>query len=105
MTYGTLRGWLTQRISGKQFSGPVGITGAAIHIGRRSWIKLVYLMAIVGVSVAVINFLPLPVLDGGHAVLLLKVQAAIQVVGLAMIVGVFVALTWSDISKLIWHSW
>lgn len=116
MTYGTLRGWLSGTLSGRQLSGPVGIVGAGVQVARRSPITFVYLMAIIGVSLAVINFLPLPVLDGGLVVLVLiekirgrpvplKVQAAIQIVGLVLIVSVFVALTWSDISKWIWRSW
>ena len=116
MTYGALRAWLTRTISGRQFSGPVGIVGAGVQVARQSLIKLIYLMAVIGVTIAVINFLPLPLLDGGLVVLVLiekirgrplplKVQAAIQIVGLVMIAGVFVAVTWSDISKLIWRSW
>ncbi len=116
MTYAMVRGWLTRTISGRQFSGPVGIVAIGIQAGRRSSIMLVYLMAVIGVSVAVINFLPLPLLDGGHVVLVLiekvrgrplslKVQAAIQIVGLVMIAALFLALTWSDISKWLWGRW
>ncbi len=115
-TYATLRGWLSREVSGKAFHGPVGIGGLAIRVGRQSFIRLVYLMAIIGVSIAVINFLPLPVLDGGLVVLVLiekirgrplplKVQAAIQIVGLVLIIGVFVALTWNDITRWIQQSW
>jgi len=115
-TYATLRGLLSGDVSGKALHGPVGIGGVAIRVGRQSFIRLVYLMAIIGVSIAVINFLPLPVLDGGLVVLVLiekirgrplplKVQAAIQVVGFVLIIGAFVALTWNDIARWIQQSW
>ena len=55
---------------------------------------------------------PIPVVDGGHAVLLLiekirgkalsvKVMNAIQIVGLVLILGLFVAVTWNDILRMI----
>lgn len=93
-------------------AGPVGIGALAIGIARNNVIDFVYFMAMLSVIIAVFNFLPLPVLDGGHAVLLgvekirgrplpPKVQAGIQMVGLALILGLFVALTFQDILRLI----
>jgi regulator of sigma E protease len=111
MTYGTLRSWIQGTISHKEFTGPVGIGGLAIQVGRKSVIELVYLMAIISVSLAVINFLPLPVVDGGHAVFLIiekirgkpvptKIVNVVQMVGLALLLFVFVWLTWNDITNL-----
>ena len=111
MTYGTLRSWLKGTISHKEFTGPVGIGGVAIQLGRKSVIELVYFMAIISVSLAVVNFLPLPVVDGGHAVFLFiekirgkpvptKIVNVVQMVGLALLLFVFVWLTWNDIARL-----
>jgi len=62
--------------------------------------------------VAVFNFLPLPVLDGGHVVLVLiekirgkplpmKVVAGIQYAGWILIILVFTLITWIDIQRLL----
>lgn len=54
------------KISLKAISGPIGIismTGAAAHLGI---LYVLQLMATLSVSLAVINLLPLPALDGGH---------------------------------------
>jgi regulator of sigma E protease len=62
--------------------------------------------------VAVFNFLPLPVLDGGHAVLLiiekirgkplpLKVVNIIQGTGLVLILMLAILLTFQDCSRII----
>jgi len=98
-------------VNPRQVHGPIGIGAAAIAIGRQDGMMLVYFMSMLSVIVAVINFLPLPVLDGGHVVLVLiekvrgrplplKVVAAVQIVGWVLILGVFVAVTWNDFQRI-----
>jgi regulator of sigma E protease len=87
-----------------------------IAVGRKSVTRLVYFLAMISVSLAVINFLPLPIVDGGLAVLLLiekargrplslKVMNAIQMAGLGVIGLVFIAVTWQDVWRLISERW
>lgn len=115
-TVATLGGLISGALSAEMVRGPVGIGQIAIRAGRESARDLVYLMALVSAAVAVINFMPLPVLDGGHAVFLiiekirgkpvpLRVANAIQMVGLALILLVFVAVTWQDLSRIIRGLW
>jgi len=112
ITYGTIRALLRNTASTKSVTGPVGIGRAAVGLGReKGLIDFVYFMAFISAVVAVMNFLPWPVLDGGHAVFLLiekirrkplpvKVMNAIQMAGLAVILLVFVLITWQDILRL-----
>ena len=55
-------------------------------------------------------------LDGGHAVLLgveklrgrplpVKIVNAIQMTGLVMILGLFLAVSWQDVARLISEAW
>jgi regulator of sigma E protease len=109
-TYLTL-GRLSQgTVSSKGLIGPLGIGELAVRAGRRSLIDFVYLLAFVSASLAVFNFLPVPVTDGGHAVFLAiekirgrplpaRVIYIAQLMGLALIIVVFVALTWQDIVR------
>jgi regulator of sigma E protease len=64
----------------------------------------------------VLNFLPIPVVDGGHAVFLLiekilgkpvpvKIQNAVTMVGWTLMILLFVALTWNDISRILSNLW
>ncbi len=110
--YKTLRNLATGRTSHKGLSGPVGITVLGVAIARKSFIDLAYFMAMLSAVVAFFNFLPLPVLDGGHVVLVLiekvrgrplptKTMAAIQIAGLVLIGGIFLFITWNDISRWI----
>lgn len=61
-----------RRISfNKNANGPLSIGMTAYHIAGTSLPGFVWFLAILSVNLAVINFLPIPVLDGGHMVFLL----------------------------------
>ena len=115
-TYRLLRSMIERRVSTKVIIGPVGIGSAAMRMWRRSTVDFVFLMAMISAIVAVVNFLPIPVLDGGVMVFLIiekilrkplspKVQSVVQMVGLALILFVFVAVTWQDIARLLGQMW
>ncbi len=111
-TYLTLKSLLQRTVSTKEVMGPVGMASVAIDVGRDSFVRFIYFLAMISVSLAVINFLPFPVVDGGHAVFLLieklrgkpvpvKVMNVVQIIGIAMLLFVFVAVTWQDIMRLL----
>ncbi len=108
--YKSLRNIFKGRASTKGLSGPVGIGAIAIKMGREGVIDLAYFIAMLSALVAVFNFLPLPVLDGGHVVLVLiekvrgrplptKVLVGIQIAGFVLIGGIFLAITFQDIAR------
>jgi len=110
--YVSLRSMVLRNISAKSLTGPVGIGQLAIEAGRESLTDLIYFIAFISAVIAVFNFLPLPVLDGGHALFLLieklrgkplpmKVMNIIQTVGLVLLIGLFIAITWQDISRML----
>jgi regulator of sigma E protease len=111
-TYASIRALSRGTVSGKDFIGPVGIGAIAVEAARRGLTHLVYMMAFMSAILAVMNFLPLPVLDGGHAVFLLieklrgkpvsiKVMNYMQFVGLAAIGLLLVVLTWQDLKRFV----
>ena len=66
----------------------------------------------ISVNLAVVNFLPLPIVDGGQFLMLLyegirgkpvpiAVQSAIMTAGLVLIASVFLVVTFNDIRALI----
>ena len=111
-TYVSIRSLISGYASTETVSGPVGIGAIAISVGRKSFVDFVYLMGFISAALAVFNFLPLPVVDGGHAVFLIiekirgkpvpvKIMNVVQMIGLALILFVFVALTWQDIARIV----
>ena len=116
---------VTGKESGDQLSGPVGIARTAGAISQQAaeieggfWLKaanvglnLVQMIAFLSVGIGFLNLLPIPVLDGGHLVfygyeavarrpLDAKIQAAGFQVGLALLLGLMLFVTWNDLKKL-----
>ena len=66
MTYGGLIEMFAGRASPKELAGPIFIFQEAGRQVQKGAERLLYFMAIISVSLAVLNLLPVPVLDGGH---------------------------------------
>ena len=95
-------------------SGPLGIVTASYHFAELSFGNFVWLMCLITVNLGIFNLLPIPVLDGGHNVLLAievvrkwfgkpppseKFVAAFQYTGLVFILALFVFVTYNDVSR------
>jgi regulator of sigma E protease len=107
--YMTLAGLARRTVSPSNLHGIVGIAKIGYDAQERGPVWLWYILALVSVNLAVANFLPLPIVDGGLFLLLivekirgkplsLKVQSAIQVVGLVLLAGLFLFVTVNDLS-------
>jgi regulator of sigma E protease len=93
-------------------AGPVGILGVIFPQAQQAGMKqLVFLTAIISLSLAVMNALPIPALDGGRwwAMTLFRVfkkpltkerEEAIQSVGFFLLMGLVILVTWADVAKL-----
>ena len=108
----TLRGLFTGAISPKALSGPLGIVSASYSIAQDSFIRYVYFMGIISSILAVMNLLPLPIVDGGVIVLILiekikgspvsvKVQEIIAYGGLIFIGLLFAWLLINDFLNML----
>ena len=54
----------------ENLSGPIGIAQMAGDTAQAGFLPFMYLMALLSISLAVLNLLPIPVLDGGQLTLL-----------------------------------
>jgi len=61
-----LWGMIAGDVSVSELSGPLFILGAAKQQAEKGLEDVLYFMALLSVSLAVLNLLPIPVLDGGH---------------------------------------
>src|SRR3990172_6238627 len=100
--------------SGPKVTGPVGIAQATGEVVEQSgWETLLEFAALLSINLAIINALPLPMLDGGRiAFVLLEVarrgkrippekEAIVHLVGLALILTMAVVVTYFDVIRLI----
>jgi len=109
--YMTLGGLFRGTVPADNLHGIVGITKVGYDVQERGRVWLWYVLALVSVNLAVANFLPLPIVDGGLFLLLilekirgkplsLKVQTAIQTVGIVLLAGLFLFVTYNDITGM-----
>jgi len=99
-------------VSPKAVGGPVLIVAASLEIASQGLGTLMEFWGMLAVCIAVMNFLPVPPLDGGHVLFLviekikgspvgMKVRNAIWVVGWVGVLLLFAFLMWQDIDRLI----
>jgi regulator of sigma E protease len=99
------------RRSADDLSGPIGIGQVIGAVSHEGFIPLVHLVALLSISLGLINLFPIPVLDGGH-LLFYAIEAVSRRpvseralafgfrVGFALIVSFFVFVMWHDLSRL-----
>lgn len=69
--YRFLRALGTGQVSAKGLAGPVGILGMGFQSASEGISPLLMFLVMLSANLAVLNFLPIPLLDGGHMVLLI----------------------------------
>ncbi|MDF1809143.1 MAG: site-2 protease family protein [Phycisphaerales bacterium] len=95
----------------KHLKGPVGIAHIGTQIASQGWVWVLFFMALISINLAVINFLPLPIVDGGQFLMLLYewirgkpvpiiVQNVATMAGLLMIGTIFLYVTFNDIKAI-----
>ncbi|WP_028007659.1 RIP metalloprotease RseP [Solimonas flava] len=103
---------VTGEISVKNVSGPIQIAQVAGYSAQVGWIAFLSFMAVVSVSLGVLNLLPVPVLDGGHLLyygvealkgspLSERAQEAGQRIGLSLLALLMGLAFYNDIVRLL----
>lgn len=105
-----VHGLLTREVSVRQLGGPIAITRASVAAAQSGLESLLVLVAILSVNVAVLNLLPIPILDGGQ--ILINVAEAVKGrpfssrtreyilrFGLVAILLIFAMSTFNDVSN------
>ncbi|MBY0457995.1 MAG: site-2 protease family protein, partial [Gemmataceae bacterium] len=113
-TYLTFARLFQGSVKVEHLKGPVGIAHTGTILVERGFIWLLFFMGVISINLAVINFLPLPIVDGGHFVFLLYeqftgkpvsagVQGVTTMVGLVLIGTMFLVVTYNDLANLLWR--
>ena len=109
--------WLliTGQVSAKNLAGPIGIIDLTSQSAKQGFLPLMTFLAIISLNLAVLNFMPIPILDGGHLLFLMvekvkgspmsvKAQDKMQKVGLALLLALVVFATYNDILRFFHRS-
>ncbi len=111
-TWMTLKSMLFQRVSAEHIGGPITIAVVSHSMAELGMAKFFFFLCILSINLALINVLPIPLLDGGHLLFLLiekvkgspvseRVMSFSQLVGLVLIATLFVYVIFNDIQRVI----
>jgi len=106
--YLTLRNLFTRQLSYENLHGPLGIISVAYSFAQQGIPEVCLFLGILSANLAVLNFLPIPVLDGGHMVFLIweavtrkrpseRVQIAATYFGMAFVLCLAILVFYLDI--------
>jgi regulator of sigma E protease len=101
VVFRSLRKIRSGQVSARNLGGPWSIFKFALYEAMQGPGNLLLFLTLLGANLAVLNFLPIPLLDGGHFVLLLyegirgkpadeRVQEILTYIGLALILGLMI---------------
>jgi regulator of sigma E protease len=105
-----LQSLITRRLSATNLSGPAGIIFAAGSFASEGPAKLLIFLTILSANLAVLNFLPIPALDGGHMLFLAaewirgkpvdeRLQIRLTIAGVLCLLTLMVFATAMDIGR------
>lgn len=102
---------ISGKLSVKMISGPVGIAQGAGDSGRSGLVYYLSFLALVSISLGVLNLLPIPMLDGGHLLFYLvefikgsplseQTRIGLTYSGIVLLIGVMILAVTNDIMRL-----
>ena len=98
-------------ISSKNLGGPIMIAELAGQQARQGAASLVFFIALLSINLAIINFLPIPVLDGGHILFFLiealtgkpvntRMREIAQQAGIFILIMLMIFVFYNDITRI-----
>lgn len=101
----------TGKEDASQIGGPLRIAQVSGQVAQISLVALIHLTGVLSVSIGLLNFFPIPMLDGGH-LLFYGVEVAMRRplservldigyrIGFALVISLMIFATWNDLLNL-----
>ena len=108
----TIGGIFTGKVSARTLGGPIAIFQISYSTARRNFIHFLYFLGMLSINLAILNILPIPVLDGGHLMFAVieairrkplseQSMAMFQWAGLIALLMLMVFVVLNDITRMI----
>lgn len=112
MTLAMMKKMILGSVSAENLVGPVGIVKIAGDSARVGWYFFLNIMALMSVSLGVLNLLPIPMLDGGHVVFTSiemlrgkplpdRLQMSVMQIGIVLLGAMMIFVTYNDLTRLL----
>ena len=111
-TWLTLKKMVTGRVSTRNMGGVITIGAVSYSWAAEGWAKLFFFLCMLSINLALLNVLPIPVLDGGHLFFLVieaikgspvseRTLGYSQIIGLVVILTLMVYVTYQDVLRIL----
>jgi len=113
LIFKTLGGLFVGTTSPRQLMGPVAIAQLSGESAQAGWIALFTLMASISLNLGLLNLMPIPVLDGGHILIMAlegiarrdfsaQVKEKMLLAGFVLILLLMVTVIYNDLTRISW---
>jgi regulator of sigma E protease len=113
LIFRTLGGLFTGETSLGQFQGPIGIAQLSGESAQAGWVALLSLMAMISLNLGIINLMPVPVLDGGHILIMalegvarrdfsVQMKEKMLLAGFVVLMMLMVTVIYNDLTRISW---
>ena len=107
---GVLKGLVLRQVSMKDVGGPIFVAQASGQAARLGLDWLLRFIAFFSVNLAILNLLPIPILDGGQVAFLLaeavrrkplplELRLRLTQIGFVLLVGIMILATSNDVVR------
>jgi regulator of sigma E protease len=109
----TLWGLIIGETSPKQLMGPVGMAQLSGESAQAGWVALFALMATISLNLGLLNLMPVPVLDGGHILIMaletiarrdfsIQAKEKMFLAGFVLLMALMVTVIYNDLTRISW---
>ncbi len=113
LIFKTLGGLFTGSTSVRQLQGPVGIAQLSGESAKAGFLPLLTLMAVISLNLGLLNLMPVPVLDGGHILIMIlegvarrdfsmAVKEKMLLAGFVVLMLLMVTVIYNDLTRIPW---
>jgi regulator of sigma E protease len=113
LIFRTLTGLFTGETSVRQLQGPVGIAQLSGESAQAGLLVLLQVMAMISLNLGILNLMPVPVLDGGHILIMalegiarrdfsVQVKEKMLLAGFFVLMMLMVTVIYNDLTRISW---
>ena len=113
LIFQTLVGLFTTDTALRQLVGPVGIAQMSGDMAEIGFLALLSLMSMLSLNLGILNLLPVPVLDGGHIMIIalegvsrrdfsMRAKERMLLVGFVMLMMLMITVVYNDLTRVAW---
>ena len=111
LIFRTLGELFTGQTSVRQLQGPIGISQLSGQAAQAGWVALLSLMSIISLNLGILNLMPVPILDGGHILIMalegiarrdfsMQAKEKMLLAGFVVLMMLMVTVIYNDLTRI-----